>query len=104
MEFLITAFDGVDREAPGRRLAARSAHLEFGNQMQAAGTLLYAAAILDDAEQMVGSSMIVDFPSRCELDDWLSQEPYVTGGVWEKIEIRRCRPGPSFGMRPAKER
>ena len=64
--------------------------------MQAAGTLLYAAAILDDAEQMIGSSMVVDLPSRQDLDSWLNDEPYVVGGVWQRIEVRRCRPGPSF--------
>ena len=96
MEFLITAYDGTDSEAMSRRMAARSAHLELGNEMLAAGTLLFAAAILDEGDNMIGSSMVVDFPSRSEVDEWLKIEPYVTGSVWEKIEVKKCRPGPAF--------
>lgn len=40
---------------------------------------------------MIGSAVIVDFPSRAELDDWLKNDPYVTGGVWQKIEVRPFR-------------
>ena len=96
MHFLITAFDGTDEGALERRLAARAAHLALGDSMIAAGTLLYAAAILDDNEKMIGSSMIVHFPTRSDLDAWLQQEPYALGGVWKDIQVRRCRPGPSF--------
>lgn len=96
MEFLITAYDGTDAGAMSRRLAARSAHLELGNKMIEEGTLLYAAAILDDDNNMIGSSMIVDFPSRKEVDEWLQIEPYVVGGVWKNIEVKKCRTGPAF--------
>jgi uncharacterized protein YciI len=99
MEFLITAFDGTDSEALSRRLAARTAHLELGNKMIAEGSLLYAAAILDDNDVMVGSSMIVDLPSRKEVDNWLAVEPYVTGNVWKTIEVRKCRTGPAFARK-----
>ena len=96
MEFLITAYDGKDSEALSRRMAARTAHLELGNEMIVCGSLLYAAAILDDDNNMIGSSMIVDFPSRKEVDEWLKVEPYVTGEVWKDIEVRKCRSGPAF--------
>lgn len=99
MEFLITAYDGKDPEALPRRMAARSAHLELGDTMISQGTLLHAAAILDEHGNMVGSSMIVDFPSREELDAWLKIEPYVTGGVWSEIKVERCRPGPAFARK-----
>jgi uncharacterized protein YciI len=99
MEFLITAFDGTDAEASSRRLSARAAHLELGSKMMGEGTLLYAAAILDEKDTMIGSSMVVDFPSRADLDAWLAIEPYMTGGVWEKVEVRRCRPGPAFAKK-----
>jgi uncharacterized protein YciI len=96
MKFLITAYDGNDAEALSRRMAARSAHLELGNKMIEQGELLYAAAILDDDNNMIGSSMVVDFPSRNEVDEWLRIEPYVVGGVWKNIEVKKCRPGPAF--------
>lgn len=99
MEFLITAFDGTDAEAVSRRLSARAAHLALGEKMIGEGTLLYAAAILDENDTMVGSSMVVDFPSRREVDAWLEIEPYMTEGVWKQVEVRRCRPGPAFAKR-----
>jgi len=39
---------------------------------------------------MIGSMLVMDFPSEQELQDWLHVEPYVTGGVWEKTEIQKC--------------
>jgi hypothetical protein len=39
----------------------------------------------------VGSAVIVEFPSRAVLDAWLASEPYVTGGVWRRIEARPSR-------------
>lgn len=96
MDFLITAFDGDDSEALSRRMVARPAHLELGDQMRQEGSLLFAAAILDESDRMIGSSMVVSFPSRQELEAWLEREPYVVGGVWRKIDVKPCRPGPAF--------
>ncbi|MFN8391080.1 MAG: YciI family protein [Bdellovibrionota bacterium] len=96
MQFLVIGHDGKDPEALNRRLAARQAHIELGNELRDKGNHLVAAAILDDQGKMVGSTLIVDFESREELDQWLAKEPYVTGKVWEKIEVTRCQVGPSF--------
>lgn len=96
MQFLVIAYDGKDNEALERRLRARPAHIALGDEMRAAGTLLFATAILDDTGKMVGSMLVGDFPNRKALDGWLDIEPYVTGDVWEEIEIQRCQVGPSF--------
>ncbi|GAA3325292.1 hypothetical protein GCM10020331_056570 [Ectobacillus funiculus] len=45
---------------------------------------------------MIGSMMIVDYPSREELDNWLKVEPYVVGNVWQKLEIQPCRVAATF--------
>ncbi|TCN26195.1 YciI family protein [Mesobacillus foraminis] len=45
---------------------------------------------------MIGSMMVVDYPSREELDKWLKEEPYVVGNVWQNIEIKPCRVAPIF--------
>ncbi len=55
--------------------------------MKDKGTLLTGGAILDDNGTMVGSVAVVDFPSREELDAWLAVDPYVTGGVWRRIDV-----------------
>jgi uncharacterized protein YciI len=96
VQFLLVAFDGVDEGAVERRLAARGAHIELGDRMVAAGRMLFGTAILDEAGRMIGSMLVLDFPSREELDGWLAVEPYVTGKVWDRIDIRPCAVGPSF--------
>jgi len=96
MEFLILAYDGTDGGAPERRLAHRPAHLEMIGKLVAEGRIFYGAAILDDSDRMIGTALVAHFPSRAEMDAWLNVEPYVTGGVWKKIDIQRCKTGPAF--------
>lgn len=64
--------------------------------MKASGKILYAVVILDEKEKMIGSMIVCDFDSRDELDAWLKEEPYVTGNVWEKIEVKPCMVPPLF--------
>lgn len=100
MQFLILGYDGQDPEALARRMAVRERHITLGDKLRDEGKLLYGAAILNDAGTMIGSVLIGDFADRAELDDWLQVEPYVTGNVWQHIEVKPCRVGPSF-VRPA---
>lgn len=101
MQFVIIAHDGTDAEALQRRLAARPAHIALSDKAVKSGEQLFGAALLNDKEQMCGSVMIVEFDNREQLDEWLKIEPYITGNVWQKIEILPCKVGPSF--RPAIE-
>ncbi len=96
MQFVVIAYDGKDDKAFERRLAAREEHVALGNRMRDAGQMLYGVAILDDSGKMIGSVMICEFASKAELDQWLKIEPYVTADVWQEIEIKPCRVGPSF--------
>ncbi|MBI4425136.1 MAG: hypothetical protein HY554_15505 [Elusimicrobia bacterium] len=99
MQFLVVGHDGDDPSAPERRLAARPAHLALGDRLRDEGRLLYAAALLDGKDAMVGSVLICEFADRAELDAWLGAEPYVAGGVWKRIEVTPCRVAPSFASR-----
>lgn len=91
MQFVVIAHDGEDLQAPERRTKARPAHIEGAVRMKENGSMLTGGAILDDDGAMIGSVMFVDFPSRAELDAWLASDPYVTGDVWRRIEIRPFR-------------
>jgi len=91
MQFILIAYDGSGEEALDRRMAVRAAHLESARKLVAEGKWLYAAGILDDDGRMIGSMIVCDYPSREALEEeWLKNEPYVTGNVWEKISIRRA--------------
>jgi len=96
MQFLVIAYDGTDEKALDRRMAARQAHLSGIEKMKAEGKALYGVAILGAGDKMAGSVMVVDFPSRADLDAWLKAEPYVTGNVWQKIEVLPARVPPLF--------
>jgi uncharacterized protein YciI len=94
MQFLVVAYDGTDAEALERRLKVREAHLKSAQEMYDTGKWLYAAAILNDNGKMIGSMIVCEFPSRDELDQWLKEEPYVVGNVWQKIEVNRAQVAP----------
>lgn len=90
-QYLIVAWDGTDPEAPARRLAARPAHLANIAPMVEAGQLMIGGAILDNEGGMIGSACVVDVESRATLDRWLTTDPYVTGGVWQRVDIKPMR-------------
>ncbi|MBU1195189.1 MAG: hypothetical protein KKE62_05000 [Proteobacteria bacterium] len=88
MQFIVIGYDGTDEQAQERRLAARPAHLEVAKKMHDSGRWLYAVAMLNDEQKMIGSVIVCDFESRTALDEqWLNSEPYVLGRVWEKIKV-----------------
>lgn len=96
MQFIVIAFDGHDANAPSRRQAARAAHLKMVEEATARGEQILGVAILDDDSKMIGSLMVMDFPTRALLDNWLEREPYVTGKVWEKVAVYQGAIPPSF--------
>ncbi|MFA5818370.1 MAG: YciI family protein [Bacteroidales bacterium] len=91
MQFLLIAYDGTDPEAPERRLKVREEHLEKIGRLKRDGECLFGGAILDDGGKMIGSMIVYDFPDRQSLDARLKDEPYITEGVWKKIEIHPFR-------------
>jgi len=92
VHFIITAFDGKDSEAAVRRNNVREQHLEGIKKLIKEDKHLYGAAILDDDNKMIGSILIVDYPSKEILvSEWLNNEPYVIGNVWKEIDIRPCK-------------
>jgi uncharacterized protein YciI len=91
MQFLLVAYDGTDPRALERRMKIRPEHLEKVAVLKKQGNFLFGGAILDDKQTMIGSMIVYEFPDRKTLDEYLKDEPYITGGVWQKIEIRPYR-------------
>ena len=83
MQFLVKAYDGDG--VLEKRMEVRPRHLEgmkvLGRQVICAGGLL------DDEGKMKGSALVMEFPDRAALDEYLKNEPYVTTDVWQKIEV-----------------
>lgn len=95
MQFVVIAYDHTEGGLE-KRLAVRDQHVKMGDAMKAAGNYLMGVALLDEEGNMKGSVMVLDYPSRKELDAWLKVEPYKVNGVWDKIEIIPCKVGPTF--------
>lgn len=92
--YIVVAYDGTDSAALERRMAVREAHLAVARRMKADGQIIHAGAMLDDNRQMIGSMLVVSFEERAQLDEWLRTDPYVTGNVWQQIDIRLFQPAP----------
>ncbi len=87
MEFLVIIKDATDPEALDRRLAVRPAHFERARAEKKKGILRMGGAILDEHDQMIGSSLYVEIESREALQQWLQDDPYTKGNVWQNFEI-----------------
>jgi len=91
MQFLVVARDGSDEGAIERRRRVRPTHLEAIARLVEAGNVLVGGAMLSEDDEMVGSMLLVDFPDRAAVDEWVRVDPYVTGDVWREIEVRPFR-------------
>jgi len=87
MEFLVVALDGTDAEAPGRRTAARQAHLAGIATLRESGVFRAGGAILDDDGNMVGSAVVYDVPDRDAAERCVADDPYTKGDVWRNVTI-----------------
>ena len=83
MQFMIKAYDGPN--VLDKRLAVRPRHLEGMKRL--GRHIICAGGLLDEERKMKGSALVLEFESRAALDDYLASEPYVTEGVWEKVEV-----------------
>ena len=83
MQFLIKAYDGPDMLE--KRMEVRPRHLEG---MKALGKqIIVAGGLLDEEGKMKGSALVMEFPDRAALEEYLKNEPYVVENVWQKIEV-----------------
>lgn len=91
MQFILLAYDGTDMDAPDRRLRVRQEHLDKISNLKKNGEFLFGGAILSDEGKMIGSMILYEFPDKATLDEQLKDEPYITEGVWKKIDIKPFR-------------
>ncbi|AXX88028.1 YciI domain-containing protein [Malaciobacter marinus] len=85
MQYLIIAYDNDN--SLDKRLEAREAHVEGAKKLMAEGKIIEAGALIEE-DQMVGSTLFVDFENDDELNEWLESEPYVTNNVWNMDEFQ----------------
>ena len=83
MQFVITAYDGEGMLE--KRMEVRPDHL--ANMSKIKGKVLCAGGLLDEEGKMKGSVLVLEFPDRAGLDEYLESEPYIREKVWEKVEV-----------------
>jgi uncharacterized protein YciI len=77
-----------------KRLAARPAHVERLQALQAAGRLILAGPCpaIDSPDPgpagFSGSLIVAEFPSLPEAESWANADPYVTAGVYAQVSIK----------------
>ena len=87
MQFLVIAYDGKDEGALERRMSVRPKHLENMTKVKETGSVVCAGGIKDSDGRPIGSAMIMEFADRAAFDEYLKNEPYVSEGVWKRIEV-----------------
>lgn len=88
MLYVIHAYDFTDEEAYNRRMAVRERHIAGAKLLKSNGNFVLGGALLDLDGKMIGSMMLVDFEEETQLHQWLDNDPYVTGNVWDKIDVK----------------
>lgn len=83
MKFVIRAIDGEGKLE--KRMEVRPFHFEGMDRMKE--HLVCAGGLLDDAGNLKGSLLVMDFQNSQELDEYLAHEIYVVEHVWEQISI-----------------
>jgi len=80
-----------------KRLAARPAHLERIQHLQAEGRLVLAGPMpaIDSPDPgpagFAGSLIVAEFASLAEAQAWLDADPYVAAGVFARAIARPFR-------------
>lgn len=83
MQFIIKAYDGPNML--DKRMEVRPRHLD--GMAKLGKQIICAGGLLDEQGKMKGSALVMEFPDRAALDEYLAGEPYVVEGVWQKIEV-----------------
>jgi|GEM_PF-1921786 len=96
MYFLVTGHDYKDEDSLNRRMKARGEHMAGIEAMLKDKTLLMACAMVNEDDQMCGSTMILDMENREAVDRYLDQEAYILQKVWERVEVTPCKVPPLF--------
>ncbi len=90
-QYLVTGYDFTDEGAIDRRLKIRPLHIENIKTLKAANNYVIGGAMLNEEGNMIGSTMILQFENKQDLENWKSNEPYILEHIWEKVEIKPFR-------------
>ena len=85
-------FAFILHDAPGmaaRRLEVRPEHKAY--LAGVAERMAFAGPLLDEAGEMSGSLLVIDFPDRAAALAWLAAEPFTRAGVYGSRQVMAFR-------------
>lgn len=85
--FVFIGHDGPDGFE--RRKVHRERHVAHLEALDRAGRLVYGGPIRDESDRSIGALLILDAPDLEAARAIVDQDPYVTSGVFERIELSR---------------
>lgn len=95
---MLYAIIGHDRAGSlEQRLAVRPAHLERLTALQAEGRLIIGGPFpaIDSVDPgpagFTGSLIVAEFPSLEEAQKWADADPYISAGVYERVDVKPFR-------------
>lgn len=77
----------MTRDKPGAlqiRLDTRTTHLDY---IKATGAVEMAGPLIDEAEQMCGSLIILDLPDMATAQAWADNDPYAKAGLFGTVTL-----------------
>jgi len=86
-QFLILTDDYKDPDALSRRMSVREDHLKRMRKEKTEGRFIIGGAKLNEQGNMYGSMLVVELENEEAVQQWINEDPYVTGKVWENISI-----------------
>ena len=89
MLFALVAYDRPG--AKPSRLEIRPEHLKFLESL--GDQLVLAGPFLDEAENMVGSIVVVEAPALADAQAIFNRDPFMTGGLFDSVTIKPWRIG-----------
>ncbi len=66
------------------RKANRDAHLAY---IETTGVVEQAGPLLDDADQMIGSLVVLNVADMAAAQDWADNDPYAKAGLFDSVEL-----------------
>lgn len=68
------------------RKEKRSEHLDYLRRV--ADSIAFAGPLTnDDGQEMIGSLLVIDFPSRSAAQAWLADEPFAGAGLYASTAL-----------------
>lgn len=66
------------------RKANREAHLAY---IDTTGVVEQAGPLLDEADQMIGSLIVLDVNDMAGAQDWAENDPYAKAGLFQSVDL-----------------